>query len=533
MQHSILRLMDRLLADQFGGESWSRWRAILKATFGESMSKADLETFEELTGRKTAPDKPVRELWCVCGRRSGKSMISALVAVFLATCRQYKLAPGEQGVFMVIAADRRQARVVHRYIGGLLHSHPVLEAMIQSETKTAFGLVGGIAIEIHTASYRTIRGYSVIGAVLDEIAFFRTDDVAEPDREVLNALRPAMATIPDSLLLCLSSPYARRGVLYEAYRRHYGVPGEILVIKSPTRALNPTVPQEVIDRAYDEDDAAARAEFGAEFRRDVESFITAEAVNAAVVPGRLELPPLEGCSYSGFLDFAGGSGGDAAALGIAHTEHLEGRDTVVLDVVREIRPPFPPQEVCRDFAHTLRLYGVVSGGPFTRVSLTAHRRTIAVNLDGVMAVTHAFLPDLVARPEAHIVNVVSASAFVALPFGASYAASKWGALGFSESLRHEMLALGNRHVKVTTVCPAYVDTGMFAGAKAPPFTRFLTPKALAAATVRAIERDKRVLRIPWSVQLTRLGTLMPARMFDIVGRLFGINTSMRDWTGHE
>jgi hypothetical protein len=51
--------------------------------------------------------------------------------------------------------------------------------------------------------------------------------------------------------------------------------------------------------------------------------------------------------------------------------------------------------------------------------------------------------------------------------------------------------------------------------------------------VRAIERDKRVLRIPWSVQLTRLGTLMPARMFDIVGRLFGINTSMRDWTGHE
>jgi hypothetical protein len=96
--------------------------------------------------------------------------------------------------------------------------------MIQSETKTAFGLVGGIAIEIHTASYRTIRGYSVIGAVLDEIAFFRTDDAAEPDREILGALRPAMATIPDSLLLCLSSPYARRGVLYEAYRRHYGVP---------------------------------------------------------------------------------------------------------------------------------------------------------------------------------------------------------------------------------------------------------------------------------------------------------------------
>jgi len=175
--------------------------------------------------------------------------------------------------------------------------------------------------------------------------------------------------------------------------------------------------------------------------------------------------------------------------------------------------------------------GVVSGGSFAEVPLAAHRRTIAVNLDGVMAVTHAFLPDLIARPEAHIVNVVSASAFLALPFGTSYAASKWGALGFSESLRHEMLALGHRHVKVTAVCPAYVDTGMFAGAKAPPLTRFLTPEALAAATVRAIKRDTRVLRIPWSVHLTRLAAVMPTRVFDIVARLFGIDTSMRDWTG--
>jgi len=175
--------------------------------------------------------------------------------------------------------------------------------------------------------------------------------------------------------------------------------------------------------------------------------------------------------------------------------------------------------------------GVVSGGPFARVPLTEHRRTIAVNLDGVMAVTHAFLPDLVARPEAHIVNVVSASAFLALPFGASYAASKWGALGFSESLRHELRALGHGHVKVTAVCPAYVDTGMFAGAKAPPLTRFLAPEALAAATVRAVRRDTRVLRVPWPVQLTRLAAIVPTRVFDIVGRLFGIDTSMRDWTG--
>jgi len=176
--------------------------------------------------------------------------------------------------------------------------------------------------------------------------------------------------------------------------------------------------------------------------------------------------------------------------------------------------------------------GVVSGGAFAQVLLADHQRTTAVNLDGVMAVTHAFLSDLVARPEAHIVNVVSASAFLALPFGASYAASKWGALGFSESLRHELRALGHSHVSVTTVCPAYVDTGMFAGAKAPPLTRFLTPDALATAIVRAIKHRTSVLRIPWSVQLTRLASILPTRAFDLVASLFGLSTSMRGWKGH-
>ncbi len=175
--------------------------------------------------------------------------------------------------------------------------------------------------------------------------------------------------------------------------------------------------------------------------------------------------------------------------------------------------------------------GVVAGGPFAEVSLAAHQRTTAVNLDGLMAVTHAFLPDLLARPEAHIVNVVSASAFIALPFGTSYAASKWGALGFSESLRHELAALGHQHVGVTAVCPAYVDTGMFAGAKAPPLTRFLTPEALAAATVRAVERRTPVLRLPWTVQLSRLASVLPTRGFDVIARLLGIDTSMRHWRG--
>ena len=114
-----------------------------------------------------------------------------------------------------------------------------------------------MSIEIHTANFRTIRGYTVVGAVCDEVAFWPTADAANPDTETLNALRPAMATIPDALLLCLSSPYARRGELWRAYREHYGKDGDpVLVIQAPTRALNPTVPQAVIDRAMAKDPAA-------------------------------------------------------------------------------------------------------------------------------------------------------------------------------------------------------------------------------------------------------------------------------------
>jgi len=176
--------------------------------------------------------------------------------------------------------------------------------------------------------------------------------------------------------------------------------------------------------------------------------------------------------------------------------------------------------------------GIVHGGAFGEGSMAAHRRTTGVNLDGTMAVTHAFLDDLVARPEAHIVNVVSASAFLGLPFGAAYAASKWGALGFSESLRLELRQLGLDHVSVTAICPSYVDTGMFDGVTPPRLTRMLTPDELATATLRAIRRNVAVARIPWLVRFGGLRSVLPTRVFDLVARAFGIDTSMRGWKGH-
>ena len=162
-----------------------------------------------------------------------------------------------------------------------------------------------------------------------------------------------MATIPNAMLLCASSPYARKGALWEAYHRYFGQDGPvpILVWQASTRTMNPTVPQSFIDAEYEKDPAAAEAEFGAQFRTDLEAYVSSEAVEACVEWGVHERVPLDGINYAGFVDTSGG-GADSFALAIAHKEGEFG----VHDVIREVRPPLSPEAVITEFADLLKAY---------------------------------------------------------------------------------------------------------------------------------------------------------------------------------
>jgi hypothetical protein len=157
------------------------------------------------------------------------------------------------------------------------------------------------------------------------------------------------------VLLCASSPYARKGALWNAYRRHFGRDGdEVLVWQADTRSMNPTVPQSYIDRHVAEDAARASAEYGAQFRSDIEGFVAQEVVDVAIVPGRYELPPVKGISYAAFVDPSGGSA-DSMTVAIAHRDR-DGR--AILDALRERRPPFSPDEVVVEFSGLLKAYGI-------------------------------------------------------------------------------------------------------------------------------------------------------------------------------
>jgi len=178
--------------------------------------------------------------------------------------------------------------------------------------------------------------------------------------------------------------------------------------------------------------------------------------------------------------------------------------------------------------------GVVYGGPFLEVPLEKHLRTYRVNIEAMVATTYAFLPDLLSRPDAHLVNVSSASGFLGLPWGSTYASSKWAVIGFSESIRLELQMTKRESVKVTTVCPSYVGTGLFEGAAPPKMTKLLTPERLAALVVGAIKRDKPYLLTPWMVKITPvLKGLLPRRAFEAIAWTLGATSSMVQWRGHE
>jgi hypothetical protein len=204
--------------------TWAAWRAFLCALFGLPMTFEQWATFRDCTGRAALPGEAATESWLICGRRAGKSFTLALIAVFLACFRTYTqyLTPGERGTVIVIAADRRQARTIMRYVRALLTRVPMLARLIERETAESFDLTNDVSIEVGTASFRSSRGYTIVAALCDELAFWPTDDSANPDYEILDALRPGMATIPGAILLCASSPYAKAGALHDAHKKHFG-----------------------------------------------------------------------------------------------------------------------------------------------------------------------------------------------------------------------------------------------------------------------------------------------------------------------
>ena len=178
--------------------------------------------------------------------------------------------------------------------------------------------------------------------------------------------------------------------------------------------------------------------------------------------------------------------------------------------------------------------GIVIGKQFVEHTTAEIDRTIAINVLGCMYVAKAFLPAMMQKGEGHLINIASAAGLVANPNMSVYAASKWAVLGWSESVRLEMEGLKSK-IKVLTVTPSYINTGMFDGVKAPLLTPILEANDAVNRICKAVEDDEILLRAPFMVNaIPVLKGVLPTRTFDFVaGKIFGVYETMDGFKGRK
>lgn len=208
-----------MLGNVYGGPSWAAWWSVLRAAYGLPLSGEQLATFKQLAGDRDPPARQVKQLWVIAGRRGGKDSVASLIAVHASLIdHSAHLMAGERAVVVCMACDRQQAQIIRKYIGGHFQ-HPLLRDRITRETQDTLELGERASIEVMTSDYRSVRGRTISVVIADEVAFWDSEG-GSPDREVYAAVLPGMATLPGSMFVGISTPYSRKGLLYDRWRRY-------------------------------------------------------------------------------------------------------------------------------------------------------------------------------------------------------------------------------------------------------------------------------------------------------------------------
>lgn len=298
--------------------------AFLRALYGFPLSEEQAAIFRECTGADYTIPRQHSEAAALCGRRSGKTRkLLSRIAIYEAVLGGHErhLTRGERGVSLIVAQSFRAGKnLAFKAIEADLTGSPLLRSMVAEIRADEIDLTNGITIAVYPPSFRAFRGLTLVSLMADEIAFWNVEGV-NPDREILAAARPAMATIPGAKLIMASTPYAKRGALYEAIKEGWGqADSDTLVWKAPTAVMNPTISPAYLERERRRDPDTFRREFEAEPADSISTLFESDTIEACVVPGRRELPPHPGFAYVAALDAA--FRGDTFALGICHQEQV-------------------------------------------------------------------------------------------------------------------------------------------------------------------------------------------------------------------
>ena len=339
-------------------ESWSSWLVFLKATYGLPLAdEAELAIFKKHTGR-TVYDPPAggfAEVVCITGRQSGKTRIAGLIADYEAITAQPETDKTET-YCLLLAQDQRSAiRALYGYAKAPFEVVPALQAEVFSVTADQIKLASGVNICAYPCRPASVRGLRARVVICDELGFFTSTENIPTDKEMLRAVRPTLATTGGKLIV-LSSPYGQNGALWDLHRNNFGRDdAPVLVWQASAPEMNPTLPQNYLERMQADDPESYRAEVLGEFRSGVSTLLDLEAIQACVASGIRERAPQPEVIYKSFSDPSGGRH-DRFVVAVSHAEG----ERVVLDAVRSWTPPFSPASVIREACTFLKTYRITS-----------------------------------------------------------------------------------------------------------------------------------------------------------------------------
>jgi hypothetical protein len=311
---------------------------LLRGIYGLPLVTEEQRDIWHLCTERAYPAHPFSEVTVISGARGGKdSRIAAPIVLYEAIFggHEHRVSKGERGVIPLVAQDARAVKVAFGYIRDYLIQSPVLSALVDGPPLASeINLTNGLSIMCFPCTLRSMRGFSIPAAVLDELAFFRLEGQADSDVEIQTSLRRGMIGFPTTRLVKISTPYMKSGVLHADFQRAFGKPDpDLLVWQATSSLMNPTITDARLSREQRLDPVRFAREYEAQFADDVMAFLPQHLVDAAVKQGRYELPHREGVSYLMSVDPSGG-GPDAFTCTVVHTEGKGADLRVVQDLLK-------------------------------------------------------------------------------------------------------------------------------------------------------------------------------------------------------
>lgn len=304
----------------------------------------------------------------VCGARSGKTFLGALRILHLAlTCDLSTIQPGEEAIGIIVAPTLRIAEQAMNYVSGQILNNKANNTSIKSmlagkPSPQKIRIQRGdrvVRIEPRAAVNQGTggRGFSVLGCLMDESAFFRSGDYAVVDQDIFSAIY--MRLIPGGQFMVFSTPWTQAGLLFEKYSENYGHPKKAIAAHAPTLIMFPSERnKEVYEMSKRSDPDEAEREYGAQFMSSTaESFFDLQMIESSLdVSLDKGALPEPGDDCRGGCDFA--FQGDSSAMVI---DHVRNGIHYIAQVV-ERRPqkdePLMPSEIIEDFATIAGQHGL-------------------------------------------------------------------------------------------------------------------------------------------------------------------------------